>query len=81
VRFGGLLDEPSQEIVREKMISIFFNFTDLDRAVAQFAGSTIDPQRIDGLGTLDLHDIVSGFRAGSSAVEIVERRRRPRTEA
>ncbi|UEM13232.1 AAA family ATPase [Bradyrhizobium barranii subsp. barranii] len=48
----------------------------LDRAIALFVGDTVDPQRIDGLGTLDLHDIVSGFRAGSSAAEIVERIRR-----
>lgn len=48
----------------------------LDRAIARFVGNTVDPQRIEGLGALDLHDIVCGFRAGSSAAEIVERIRR-----
>lgn len=46
------------------------------RAIARFAGVAPAPHRIEGLGALDFHDIVSGFRAGSSPAEIVERLRR-----
>lgn len=49
----------------------------LARAVARFVGATDESQEtIDGLATLDLHDISAAFRAGSNAREIVERIRR-----
>jgi cell division protease FtsH len=42
-------------------------------AIARFTGAAAAPERIERLGSLDLHDIVSAFRAGSSPAQIAER--------
>jgi cell division protease FtsH len=44
-------------------------------AIARFVGTPPSNERIEGLGSLDFYDIVSAFRAGSTADEIVERLR------
>jgi cell division protease FtsH len=44
-------------------------------AIARHVGSPPPEEPIEGLGSLDFHDLVSAFRAGSSASEIVERLR------
>ncbi|MBR0749972.1 AAA family ATPase [Bradyrhizobium japonicum] len=45
-------------------------------AIARFSSLPPAPQPIEGVGALDFHDVVSGFRAGSSSYEIVERLQR-----
>jgi hypothetical protein len=44
-------------------------------AIARFIGASLPLEQIEGLGSLDFHDIVSAFRAGSTTTEIVERLR------
>lgn len=44
-------------------------------AIARFVGAPLPTERIEGLGSLDFHDIASAFRAGSTTTEIVERLR------
>jgi cell division protease FtsH len=44
-------------------------------AIARFVGAPLPTEQIEGLGSLDFHDIVSAFRAGSTTTEIVERLR------
>ena len=45
-------------------------------AVARFVGGAPAPEAVEGLGSLDFHDLVSAFRAGSTASEIYARLRR-----
>jgi hypothetical protein len=44
-------------------------------AVARFVGDAPAAETVEGLGSLDFHDIVSAFRAGSTAAEIYGRLR------
>ena len=48
----------------------------LAAAVVRFTNSAPAPEPIEGLGSLDFDDLVSGFRAGSGPAKITERLRR-----
>jgi cell division protease FtsH len=45
-------------------------------AVSRFVGGTQAGEAVDGLASLDFHDIVSAFRAGSSAADVYARLRK-----
>jgi hypothetical protein len=57
-------------------IEIGVNADVLGAAVARFTKSAPAAEPIEGLGSLDFDDLVSGFRAGSGSAKITERLRR-----